>query len=76
MVRSVMMKCLRCGRYTLRKDKCPYCGGPLTSPHPPRYSPDDKMWRYRLMLKVASGQLEINEETRRRVLESLGSGKA
>jgi len=34
------------------------------------------MWRYRLMLKVASGQLEINEETRRRVLESLGSGKA
>ncbi len=75
MVKSVMMKCTKCGKYTLRKDKCPYCGGQLTTPHPPRYSPDDRMWRYRLMLKVALGQLNVSEEARRRILESLGPGK-
>lgn len=73
MVRSVMMKCSKCGRYTLRKDKCPYCGGPLVMPHPPKFSLDDKMWMYRLMLKVASGQLTVNDEVRRRILESMGS---
>ncbi|MEM0365572.1 MAG: nucleolar RNA-binding Nop10p family protein [Acidilobaceae archaeon] len=29
-----MRKCVNCGRYTLRKDKCPYCGRELIVPHP------------------------------------------
>ncbi|MEM2014282.1 MAG: nucleolar RNA-binding Nop10p family protein, partial [Desulfurococcaceae archaeon] len=28
----LMRKCSKCGRYTLAKDKCPYCGGELIVP--------------------------------------------
>ncbi|MCS7097457.1 MAG: RNA-protein complex protein Nop10 [Candidatus Methanomethyliaceae archaeon] len=45
-----MLKCKSCGEYTLRSDKCPYCGGALRSPHPARFSPDDKYSKYRLKL--------------------------
>lgn len=45
-----MMKCKSCGEYTLRKDKCPYCGGDLKNPHPARFSPEDKYSKYRLEL--------------------------
>jgi len=44
------MKCRVCGEYTLKKEKCPYCGGPLRNPHPARFSPEDKYSRYRLAL--------------------------
>ncbi|MEM0491088.1 MAG: RNA-protein complex protein Nop10 [Acidilobaceae archaeon] len=46
-----MRKCIRCGRYTLREDKCPYCGGELVIPHPPKFSPQDKYIKYRYELK-------------------------
>ncbi|MGC9210469.1 MAG: RNA-protein complex protein Nop10 [Acidilobus sp.] len=47
----LLRRCAACGRYTLEKDRCPYCGGPLRVPHPPRFSPDDKYVKYRYMLK-------------------------
>ncbi len=53
----LMRKCVKCGRYTLRKDMCPYCGGELVVPHPPRYSPQDKYVEYRYKLKREKGLL-------------------
>ena len=35
---GLLNKCTRCGRYTLRKDSCPECGGPIKSAHPPNIS--------------------------------------
>jgi len=29
---------MKCGRYTLRSDKCPVCGGAVKSAHPPAIS--------------------------------------
>ncbi|MEM3642004.1 MAG: nucleolar RNA-binding Nop10p family protein, partial [Candidatus Bathyarchaeia archaeon] len=29
----------------------PYCGGNVRIPHPPKFSPDDKYLKYRIMLK-------------------------
>lgn len=51
----LLRKCVRCGRYTLRRDKCPVCGGPLVVPHPPRFSPEDKYVAYRYKMKVLAG---------------------
>ena len=48
----LMRKCVNCGRYTLRTDNCPHCGGKLKIPHPPKFSPDDKSISYRLAMKV------------------------
>ncbi|MCX8195358.1 MAG: RNA-protein complex protein Nop10, partial [Candidatus Micrarchaeota archaeon] len=31
-----MRKCKKCGAYTLDEQ---HCGGPTSSPHPPKYSP-------------------------------------
>ncbi|MCS7385684.1 MAG: RNA-protein complex protein Nop10 [archaeon GB-1867-005] len=47
----LLRKCTKCGRYTLRKDACPYCGGSLRIPHPAKFSPDDKYARYRRLMK-------------------------
>lgn len=49
-----MMKCVSCGKYTLKRDACPYCGGSLKNPHPPRYSPHDKYVKYRLKAKLSN----------------------
>ncbi len=45
-MKTLMLKCLSCGRYTI-KEKCPSCGGDTTTVHPARYSPDDRYARYR-----------------------------
>ncbi|MGC8573537.1 MAG: ribosome biogenesis protein [Caldisphaera sp.] len=50
-MRWLMRKCVNCKKYTLNQDKCPYCGGPLKVPHPPKYSPSDKYVEYRYKLK-------------------------
>ena len=54
----LLRKCLRCGRYTLKKDVCPYCGGKVHIPHPAKFSPDDKYIRYRMatMKKERTGR--------------------
>jgi H/ACA ribonucleoprotein complex subunit 3 len=44
-----MMRCTACGRYTLQS-ACPSCGGAAHSPHPARYSPQDRWGRYRRAL--------------------------
>jgi len=51
-LRWLLRKCARCGRYTLRRDRCPVCGGPVVVPHPPRFSPEDKYVAYRYRLKM------------------------
>ena len=55
-LKSLLMRCRECGRYTLRRDKCPYCGGELKVPHPPRYSPHDRYVVYRLKAKLVGEQ--------------------
>jgi len=47
----LLRKCEKCRRYTLKRDKCPYCGGPVRVPHPPKFSPEDKYLKYRMALK-------------------------
>ena len=49
----LLRRCEVCGRYTL-KDRCPACGGPVRTPHPARFSPDDKYLRYRVMARRAT----------------------
>ncbi|MCW3994166.1 MAG: RNA-protein complex protein Nop10 [Candidatus Bathyarchaeota archaeon] len=50
----LLRKCKGCGKYTLRKDSCPCCGGKVRVPHPPKFSPDDKYLKYRMALKRGS----------------------
>ncbi|MCW4046037.1 MAG: RNA-protein complex protein Nop10 [Candidatus Bathyarchaeota archaeon] len=48
---QLLRKCQKCGSYTLRTDQCPHCGGTVRTPHPPKFSPDDKYLKYRMALK-------------------------
>ena len=47
----LLRKCVKCGKYTLRKDTCPYCGGSIRIPHPAKFSPTDKYLKYRMAMK-------------------------
>ncbi|MCC6041784.1 MAG: RNA-protein complex protein Nop10 [Desulfurococcaceae archaeon] len=58
----LMRKCTKCGRYTLSKDKCPFCGGDLIVPHPPRFSPEDKYVMYRLKMKLEKGEINLESK--------------
>lgn len=58
----LMRKCSKCQRYTLHRDKCPYCGGELYVPHPSRFSPEDKYVDLRLRMKLETRVLNIDEE--------------
>lgn len=57
MVKWLLRRCTRCGRYTLRRDRCPVCGAPVRVPHPPRFSPEDRYLKYRYMLKKKLGMI-------------------
>ena len=72
-MRSLLRRCEKCGAYTLSKDKCPRCGGPVRVPHPPKFSPEDKYQKYRILKKLSSGALPLREETRERILKDLTS---
>jgi H/ACA ribonucleoprotein complex subunit 3 len=48
-----LKRCRECGSYTLA-DICVACDVKAGSPHPPRFSPQDKFGKYRRMLKRAS----------------------
>ncbi|MHC1570938.1 MAG: RNA-protein complex protein Nop10 [Methermicoccaceae archaeon] len=48
-MRSKILKCPNCGRYTL-KELCPLCATATVSSRPARFSPDDRYGRYRRML--------------------------
>jgi len=60
-MRGRIRKCKECGRYTLRSDKCPYCGGKLTIPHPPKFSPEDRYGPYRRSLKKNMGLCKLKD---------------
>ena len=60
-MRWLMRKCVVCGRYTLRRDRCPVCGGEVRVPHPPRFSPEDKYLKYRYLMKKLAGILPVEE---------------
>jgi H/ACA ribonucleoprotein complex subunit 3 len=47
---SNIVKCTACGAYSYG-EKCPKCGAATASPHPPRFSPEDKYGHYRRRLK-------------------------
>jgi H/ACA ribonucleoprotein complex subunit 3 len=42
--------CDVCKLYTLSEKMCPKCGGVIRTPHPPKFSPQDKYQRYRIPL--------------------------
>ena len=44
--------CRNCKAYTLREE-CPKCGQKTSSPHPAKYSPQDKYAKYRRMAAAA-----------------------
>ncbi|HIQ23894.1 MAG TPA: RNA-protein complex protein Nop10 [Pyrodictium delaneyi] len=60
-MRWLMRRCIVCGRYTLRRDKCPLCGGSVAVPHPPRFSPEDKYVAYRYKMKMLAGMINTSE---------------
>ena len=73
MIQAILRRCKRCGRYTLRKDKCPVCGGEVENPHPPKFSPEDKYGLYRLAMKIVSGKLQVSDEVKMKILSKIFS---
>lgn len=54
----LLRRCDDCDQYTM-KETCPVCGGATKSPHPAKFSLDDKYRRYRiLMRRMAEGKAE------------------
>ncbi len=70
-MRSLLRRCTNCGAYTLSKDRCPRCGGSVKVPHPPKFSPEDKYQKYRILQKLLTGALHVKEETKERILKEL-----
>lgn len=52
-MKSLIRKCNSCNKYTL-KLSCPTCGVETKTPHPPKFSPDDRYARYRLRERYES----------------------
>jgi len=50
----LLRKCDKCGTYTLKEDACPRCGGQVKTPHPAKFSMDDRYRKYRLIMKRMS----------------------
>lgn len=70
-MRSLLRRCTACGRYTLSKERCPQCGGPVKVPHPPKFSPEDKYQKYRIVQKLLQGKIQVREEVREKILQEL-----
>jgi len=51
-MRFQIKRCSECKKYTLSA-VCASCGKTAESPHPAKFSPDDKYMRYRLRAKYA-----------------------
>ncbi len=52
-----LFKCHKCEEYTLNQKECPKCGGSVSSPKPPKYSPQDKFGDYRRKAKRKAQEL-------------------
>lgn len=61
----LLRRCVKCEKYTLNQEKCPYCGGRVQPPHPAKFSPDDKYAKYRRALRETS-QNERNFRERKK----------
>lgn len=59
-MKSLLKKCAVCGIYTLR-ERCPKCGGPTGTAHPPKFSPEDKYLRLRLRVTYDKWLKEAGE---------------
>ncbi|MHA2600778.1 MAG: RNA-protein complex protein Nop10 [Candidatus Thorarchaeota archaeon SMTZ1-83] len=46
-----LFKCTVCEQYTLEEKTCPKCGEPVVTPHPPKFSPQDRYGEYRRQAK-------------------------
>ncbi len=46
----LLRKCRNCDFYTLQ-DTCSKCGGEAISPHPAKFSMDDKYRKYKILMK-------------------------
>ncbi|MCI4351346.1 MAG: RNA-protein complex protein Nop10 [Thermoplasmata archaeon] len=53
MTEALLHRCAACHRYTLHA-ACPECGGPTRTPHPARFSPQDRWGKYRRALFLAA----------------------
>jgi len=51
-MRFLIRKCTKCGTYTL-KPSCPKCGVETKVAHPPKFSPEDKYVKYRVLMKLS-----------------------
>jgi H/ACA ribonucleoprotein complex subunit 3 len=49
MTDSILRRCPACGKYSLQAS-CPACGAATATPHPARFSPQDRWARYRRAL--------------------------
>jgi H/ACA ribonucleoprotein complex subunit 3 len=75
-VRSLLRRCVKCGAYTLSRDRCPRCGGEVRVPHPPKFSPEDRYQKYRILQKLLSGRLPLGEEARKKILREFYGGES
>jgi H/ACA ribonucleoprotein complex subunit 3 len=53
MTETRIRRCIACTRYTLI-ETCPACGSGTRTPHPARFSPQDRYGRYRRALHAAA----------------------
>jgi H/ACA ribonucleoprotein complex subunit 3 len=54
-MRYRIRRCIKCYRYTLYTT-CPECGSETRIAHPPRFSPEDRYVKYRLLAKKISSE--------------------
>ncbi len=52
-----MARCMGCGSYTL-KETCSNCKENTHTPHPPKFSPEDRYGKYRRQLKAIASEGE------------------
>ncbi len=54
---KLLRKCVQCHEYSILVDKCPYCGGELKNPHPPKFSieKEEKYSKYRRKMLMEAG---------------------
>ena len=50
MMKKLLKKCPKCSEYSLQ-ETCPKCNEKTLSPHPAKFSPDDKYARLRIAEK-------------------------
>lgn len=57
---KILHFCQECDEYTISPKKCPQCGNTVKTPHPPKYSPQDKYQKYRIPIFKENNKKENN----------------